>query len=81
MKFPLKFLASTVSGLLHSVVFPALAQRELFWTLTLPSDVLFSVNYPESPLQELCHAVNLSVAIWTDMCLLSHKQSCQVNNI
>lgn len=81
MSFSLHSLASKVCEHLHSLAFPTLALRELFWRLTLPSDVLFSINYPESPLRDLCHAVNLSVAIWTAICLLSHSQSFQVNSI
>lgn len=73
MRHPLHFFTSKVSERLHSLAFPALALRELFWRLTLPSDVLLPINYPESPSQDLCHAVNLSVAIWTAVCLLSHS--------
>lgn len=81
LRFPLHFLASKVSEPIQSLAFPTLALRELFWRLTLPSDGLLSIIYPESPLRDLCHAVNLSVAIWTAICLLSHNQSCQVNSM
>lgn len=81
MRFSLHFLSSKVSEPLHSLSFPTLALRELFWRLTLPSDVLLSINYPESPLRDLCRAVNISVAIWAAICLLGHRQSFQVNSM